>query len=263
MSQDLYVPKNVKISKITQETADTRTFRLSSPLRNEPGQFVQVSIYGIGEAPISICSYSQDYIDLCVRNVGNVTNALFQLTEGSRVGIRGPYGKGFPMKDFHGKNITVIGGGTGVAALRSVLKYIEANKKFFPTVDIFLGYRSPAEILFRKDNEKWSELFNFNMTVDKGDEKWKGNVGLITALLQKSQLTRSNAGVVTCGPPIMIKFVIQLLKDAGFDDHQIWVSLERTMKCGVGKCGHCMLQDKYVCKDGPVFSYVDAKALED
>lgn len=263
LPQEIYLPKQAKIQKIFQETSDVRTFRVDYPCKHDPGQFVQLSIFGIGESPISISSYSQDYLDLTIKKIGNVTNALFGLKEGDKVGIRGPFGKGYPMHEFKQKDIIIIGGGTGAASLRGVLKYLEANKKNFGSVDVFLGYRSPADILFKKDNEKWKQLFNFNITVDAADANWKGNVGVITTLLEKVPLKRINSAVLTCGPPIMIKFVVEELQVMGFNDQQIWVSLERLMKCGMGKCGHCMIQEKYVCKDGPVFNYLDAKTLED
>jgi anaerobic sulfite reductase subunit B len=260
---ELYVPQQVKIDKIITETADTKRFRLAWSVPHQPGQFVQMSLFGIGEAPISVCSSSSDSVELCVRNVGNVTNALFSMKEGGKVGVRGPYGNGYPMHEFRGKNILVIAGGTGVAPVRGVLKYLEDHQKEYGNVDIFVGFRSPADILFKKDIEHWKDLFSFNITVDKPDEGWKGSVGVITSLLSQAQLKRLNSVVLTCGPPIMIKFVIQDLLEMGFDEQQIWVSLERMMKCGVGKCGHCMVQDKYVCRDGPVFNYLEAKNLED
>jgi anaerobic sulfite reductase subunit B len=147
--------------------------------------------------------------------------------------------------------------------MRGVIKYLEGHVKNVGSIDIFMGFRSPADILFKRDVDKWKELFNFHITVDKPDEGWKGSTGVITTLLNQAQLKRLNSAVLTCGPPIMIKFVIQELLEMGFDEQQIWVSLERMMKCGIGKCGHCMIQDKYVCRDGPVFNYLDAKTLED
>ncbi|MFH0977769.1 MAG: FAD/NAD(P)-binding protein [Candidatus Woesearchaeota archaeon] len=260
---ELYVPTLARIDKVTQETSEVKTFKVRMPLKHEPGQFVQLSLLGIGEAPVSIASSSPEFLELTVKNVGAVTDSLFRLQEGDKVGIRGPYGHGYPMNEFKGKDIIIIGGGTGAASLRGVLKYIENNKKSFGSVDIFLGYRSPADILFKKDNDRWRHSFNFNITVDKPDDNWQGNTGVITTLLNKAQFKRINSAVLACGPPIMIKFVVQDLQAMGFTDQQIWVSLERMMKCGFGKCGHCMVQDRYVCKDGPVFNYLDAKYLED
>ncbi len=258
-----YIPKQYNVMDVKKETSDTSTFRVNFKSRYMPGQFVMTSLLGIGECPISIASFSNKHVDLCIRNVGNVTNAIHKLKKNSKIFIRGPLGNGYPMEKFLEKNIILIGGGTGVAPLRGVVEYILAKRKKFKNADIFLGYRSPDDILFKRDFKEWKKKFNFYITVDKGDKKWKGNIGVVTKLLEKHKPNNKNSIVVICGPPIMIKFIVQTLKKFGFKDEQIYISLERLMKCGIGKCGHCLIKGKYVCKDGPVFNYKTAKLLED
>lgn len=257
-------PINMQIEKITQETIDTKTFRLKTPSEYMPGQFFMCSLFGIGESAISIASYDDKYVDLCIRNVGSVTNKIHHLKKGDHLGIRGPYGNGYPMKEFKGKDILIVGGGTGVAPLKGVIDYIKKERDSFGNIDIFLGFRTPDDILFKYEIDDWKKRFNLMLTVDKADKSWRGNLGVVTNLLDKSEFNKDNLVVLTCGPPMMIKFVIELLQQKkGIQDYQIWVSLERNMKCGCAKCGHCMIQDKYVCKDGPVFNYKVARDLMD
>lgn len=258
-----YIPKLAAIQDITKETSDTSTYRIKYPIKHDPGQFVEVSVLGIGECPISICSFSKSNIELCIRNVGNVTNTISKLKKGDKVYVRGPYGHGYPMQLFRKKNIVIIGGGTGVAPLRGVIKFIERNRKMFGKIDLFLGFRNPEDILFKNDIKEWKKKFNLQLTVDKADKAWKGNIGVVTTLLEAAKLSSENTIVITCGPPIMIKFVLQTLKKLGFADSQIYMSLERLMKCGIGKCGRCQIAGKRVCRHGPVFCYEEAKFLKD
>ncbi len=255
----MYEPKLYEILSKKRQTQGDYLIRVGCKMQHSPGQFVQCSVLGIGEAPISVCSYSEDYIELSVRNVGNVTKAIAGLDKGDLIGIRGPFGRGYPMKLLAGNSVLVIGGGCGNALLRSVIHYIEKNRSDFMDVYLFFGYRNINEILFKEENENWGKRFNFNITLDKGDKRWKGNVGLITKILEKALFDNYNKVVFVCGPPIMIKFVIRVLKKKGFNDDQIFISYERHMKCGIGKCGHCMIHGKYTCKDGPVFRYDGVK----
>ena len=169
--------------------------------------------------------------------------------------IRGPYGRGYPMKDMKNKNLIIIGGGTGVAPLRGVIEYVKEHRRTFKNVHIFLGFRDPEDILFKEDIKEWGKLFEVHLTVDKAPSDYKGNIGLITKLIEEVQPLSRNSLAITCGPPIMIKFVIKLLKVLKFKNSQIYISHERHMKCGIQKCGHCMIKGQYVCKDGPVFRY--------
>jgi len=257
-----YLPKKAKITAISNECEGIKTFRINKSMKHEPGQFIEISVLGIGECPISICSSPANYIDLCIRDVGNVTHSIHNLKKGDSVFIRGPYGHGYPMKEMEGKNLIVIGGGTGTAPLRSVMEHIEKNRKKYKKVQVFLGFRSSDDILFKNDMKRWKNIFDLNITVDKADKKWKGPVGVVTKLLDSASLNK-DAEVITCGPPIMIKFAIESLKKKGFNDNQIYVSLERLMHCGIGKCGHCMIENRYVCKDGPVFRQDYAKNITD
>lgn len=251
---DTYIPEMYPISQVFNQTHDTKLFRIKCKMDYMPGQFVELSVLGVGECPISISSYSKEHLDLTIRRVGTVTGKLFDLGKTGRVGIRGPYGNGYPMKDFQGKNLILVGGGTGFAPLRGVIKYLEAHKEKYSNIHIFAGFRTPEDILFKKEIETWKKKFHFNLTVDKKTKGWRGKVGVITEPIKKASLQPDNSEVLICGPPIMIKFVKEALFEKGFQKNQIWLSLERDMKCGVGKCGHCMINNMYVCKDGPVFN---------
>lgn len=261
----LMKPKIVEIASIKRQNDQEYLLRIEEPMKHDPGQFLEVSVLGIGEAPISICSYNPEYVELSVRNVGNVTNALCSMKKGDRIGIRGPYGKGYPMSYFHGDNVMLIGGGCGVAPLRGIMEYIEANRDDFHDVHLFYGFGSPKEILFHDDIKRYVKNFNFKMTLDKGPKSavkiCSVDVGLVTAALEKSGISTHNCIVFVCGPSIMMKFTVFTLQKMGFHDDQIYLSFERHMKCGVQKCGHCMINGIYVCKDGPVFRFDQVKDL--
>lgn len=253
-----YVPKKVKITDFRRETPDIVNIRADFRCRHNPGDFVMIGLPGIGEAPISISSYSDKYIDLHIREIGNVTNALGKLKKNGFVFIRGPYGKGYPMEELEGRNIILVGGGCGVAPLRSVLEYTEKNRKKFSNVDLFFGYKSPENILFRKDVSKWKSKFKLYMSVDRNPEHkacFNAKTGFVTDLVKKSKLIKENSVAMICGPPVMIKIAVDILKSKGFREDQIYISTERLMDCGLGLCGHCMIHGKYTCLDGPVFRY--------
>jgi len=236
-------------------------------LGHKPGQFVEVSIPGIGESPISISSSPTrgEEFQLAVRNVGSVTNALHKLKEGQVVGIRGPFGKGFPIDQLKGKDILFIAGGIGLFPLRSLIQYVLDKRENFGRIILLLGARSPSERMFTSELEQWNRnpSIEYMETVEKGDEKWTGNVGVVTALIPKVRVDIKNTVAVIVGPPIMYRFVINELKKIGLADEHIVLSLERRMKCGVGKCGHCQINGVYVCQDGPVFTLEQLRGLRE
>jgi anaerobic sulfite reductase subunit B len=252
-----YVPKPAKITLYKRESHDCFLIRLDLKSKYDPGQFFQVSIPGIGEAPISVASYSQDYLELNIREVGNVTKHLAQLKKGDTLMVRGPYGRGYPMEDLYGKHLIVIGGGSGVAPLKGILAYVDKHNANFGDVMIYFGFRSPDDILFKDELKQWKKKYQFNMSVDQNPKKQKlaCDVCFVTNLVEKSKLTPDNKVVFVCGPPIMMKIVIDILKAKGFKEEQIYVSTERLMHCALGVCGHCMIHGKYTCLDGPVFRY--------
>ncbi|MFH1722942.1 MAG: FAD/NAD(P)-binding protein [Candidatus Altiarchaeota archaeon] len=259
-----FIPKQTKVLSVKDETEDTKLYRLLYPIKHDPGQFVELSLYNIGEAPFGICSYSKRYIEICVRAVGRVTNRLHDdIKKGDKVGIRGPYGHGWPINEMKDKDVLLVAGGTGLVPVRSVIEYIEQHRKNFGDITIFLGFKKPELILFGNDIKRWEKDFDVNLTVDETCRGWKCNVGLVTKYLEKARIPPQNRVVLTCGPPVMMKYVIQTLKNKHYADDQIYLSLERMMKCGFGKCGHCMIKEKYVCKDGPIFRYDEARVLED
>lgn len=232
-------------------------------LNHEPGQFVMVSIYGYGEAPISICSSPTDkgFFDLTVRNVGTLTDAMHKLGKGDVLGIRGPYGKGFPIEKMFGYDILIVGAGLGVVPLRSLIRYIMHERKDFGNVQILLGCKTPKELFFGEESKEWMKRadIKLNCTVDRADEEWKGNVGVITTLIPGVDINPERTYAIAVGPPIMYKFAIVSLLEKNIPEHQIVVSLERRMKCGLGKCGHCQMEGVYVCQSGPVFTYDQLK----
>jgi sulfhydrogenase subunit gamma (sulfur reductase) len=234
-------------------------FNSGEYLDHDPGQFVEVSIFGVGEAPISVCSSPtlQGSFELCVRKIGKVTSTLHTLSVGDEIGIRGPFGKGFPVSILEGNDLLLVAGGLGLAPLRSLINYVVDNRRDFGKVSILLGCHTPQDILFGDEIERWSERIDvgFQCTVDKGDPEWKGSIGVITTLIPGLTLDPLQTFGIVVGPPVMYKYVIGELIHKGIPEHQILLSLERHMKCGLGKCGHCQIHNIYCCQDGPVFRY--------
>jgi sulfite reductase subunit B len=262
-----------KVLRTRQMTALEKFYEISLPesrsLDHLPGQFVEVSLPGIGEAPISISSSptKRRSFDLCIRNAGKVTGALHRLEAGDEVGIRGPFGNGFPIRILEGNDLVIVAGGLGIVPLRSLINYVMDNRRDFGKVTILLGCRTPNDMLFGDEIEQWNHRLdvNFDCTVDRtlpGSE-WEGNVGLITTLIPGVTLDPNRTFAVICGPPVMYKFVIIKLLEKKIPERQIIMSLERHMKCGMGKCGHCQIHKYYCCQDGPVFSYDKIKNLEE
>jgi sulfite reductase subunit B len=229
----------------------------------DPGQFVMISIPGVGEAPISISSspLKKGSFELVVRKAGMLTGALHNLQPGATVGIRGPFGRGFPVKNLRGKELLFIGGGCGNIPLHSLIVYVLDNRKEFGNLNILMGCKTPETMLFVDEFEQWEQIQNVvvSKTVDQADAAWKGNVGLITKLIPGVECDPKNTYAVIVGPPVMYKFVIIELLKKNIPEDQIILSLERHMKCGVGKCGHCQIGDVYCCQEGPVFTYAEVK----
>jgi sulfite reductase subunit B len=268
---ELYVPESAELIKIdnlgAKEKAFTFRFADQKMLGHRPGQFVEVSIPGIGEAPISVSSSPTrgPEFQLAIRNVGTVTNAIHNLPQGTRVGIRGPFGNGFPLLFLEGKDILFVAGGIGLFPLRSLIQYVLDRRGSFGKAMLLFGARSPSERMFTEELAAWSQnpKIEFHETVDKGDDDWKGNVGVITTLIPKVEIDLKKTVAVVVGPPIMYRFVIVELKKRGLADENIIMSLERRMKCGVGKCGHCQINGVYACQEGPVFSLAQLRNLRE
>lgn len=265
----IYLPESVTLLGVEQPTELEKVFRVKfdsgRPLGHGPGQFVQVSLFGIGEAPISICSSpcETDYFEMTVRNVGMLTNAMHKLTPGAKFGVRGPFGTTFPIDEMEGKDLILVAGGIGLQPLRSLILPVMGDRERFGKVYILFGAKSPKEILFREDLAAWGQAPNTTVlqTVDRGDETWGGNVGVVTTLFSQVQVDVPNTYVAIVGPPIMYKFVIMELAKLGVANEHVFMSLERRMKCGVGKCGHCQINNVCVCMDGPVFRYSEARHM--
>ena len=257
-NENPYLPKSYKVIGFFRETPDNFTLKVGMKIKHEPGQFVQVSAPGFGEAPISICSDSKEFIELNVHEVGNVTRALSKLRKGDTIYIRGPYGKGYPMEALKGNNIMIIGGGCGVAPLKGVINYIQHNRNDYKDIFLILGYRSEEDIIFKKDVKRWEKQFHLEVTLDKGSDGkmcYQEKQGFVTDVLRNLSINNENKVVFICGPPVMIKPSIDVLQQKGFNDDQIFISAERLMYCGIGVCCHCMIRGKFTCKDGPVFRY--------
>ena len=262
---DLYLPQRVEIIKIIPETGDTKSFHLQfldSSIKERfsflSGQFGEYSVFGEGEATFCISSSPTrpDHLEFSVKRVGRVTEALHQLNPGDNIGFRGPYGNSFPLDRMKGKNLLFIGGGIGLAPLRSLIQNVLDRRLEYGEITILYGARTPRDLCFKYDLESWGANPTVKMvtTVDAGDEGWKGKVGLVPVVLQEMSPSPQKTVAVTCGPPIMIRYTLRALEKLGFTPPQIWTTLEMKMKCGVGKCGRCNIGPLYVCKDGPVFS---------
>ena len=261
--ENVYIPFASEILEVIKHTEKEFTFRMEYRGDVKPGQFFEVSIPKYGEAPISVSGIGENFVDLTIRRVGRVTNEVFEHYQGQKLLMRGPYGNGFDVDAFLDGETVVVAGGTGVSPVRCVIEALsrgeQAAKKY-----VIVGFRSPDDMLFRSDLRNWDERLNLILTVDRAEEGYAGNVGLVTKYIQDLPLRDpERAKAVVVGPPAMMRFTIIELQKKGFRDENITVSYERKMCCGLGKCGHCRIGDKYVCIDGPVFPYNEAKALLD
>jgi len=263
LKESEYLVRPAAILKTKKMTDAEMYFELSladkRSLDHDPGQFVMVSIPGVGEAPISVSSSPtrRRSFELVVRRMGRVTSALHRLKAGDFVGIRGPFGKGFPVRILEGNDLLFVAGGLGIVPLRSLINFVIDNRRDFGKVNILLGCKTPQDMLFGDEVERWGKRLDvsFSFCVDKADPDWKGNIGLITSLIPGVTLDAERTFAVVVGPPVMYRFVILELLKKRIPEQQILVSLERRMKCGVGKCGHCQIGEVYCCQDGPVFTY--------
>ena len=276
-----YIPLPVEISKIINEvdTNDIKTFRFTFLNKEDeknfkymPGQFAELSIYGKGESPIGIASSptEQGFVEFTVQRAGTivpglVTSALHDLDEGAQIGLRGPLGKPWPIEFLEKKNIVVVGGGFAFTTLRSLIDYMlhKDNRSRFGEITVIYGARTPGLLLYKDELALWEKRDDIKsiITVDKGDESWKGREGFVPAVCKDIAPSPDNAVTVICGPPVMIKFTLPVFFDLGFSKENILTSLEMRMKCGIGKCGRCNVGYKYVCSDGPVFSLAELEEL--
>lgn len=273
-----YLPIPVTVEKIIieNEARDLKTFRLTfnhkkdaETFQHKCGQFAILSIPGVGECPIGIASSPKDdgYIEFTVKRypTGVVTTALHNLETGAVIGVRGPLGNSFPLEEMQGKNIVIVSGGFAFTTLRATIRYIllKENRVKFKNITVIYGARSPGELLYKDELKEWEQSNDLDLylTVDKGDENWKGREGFVPTVLQEVAPDSTNAYALVCGPPIMLRFTMPPLLELDFKEDRIITSLERKMTCGIGKCGRCNIGSKYVCKDGPVFSYKEVKEL--
>lgn len=268
----IYLPEAATLIKKKEMTSIDSFFEFelkNRSLGHLPGQFLEISIPGIGEAPISVSSPPSDdnKFEMVIRNVGSVTNAIHSLKEGESIGVRGPFGTSFPMNNLKGKNLLFITGGIGLVPARSAILYALQNREDYKNITILFGCKDPGQRLFTNEIKEWKKRddITFIESVNtKGDYDWDGNVGVITTLLPKvTNMDPLETYAIIVGPPVMYKYVIMSLHDMDFSDNKIIVSLERRMKCGVGKCGHCQMDNIYVCQDGAVFYYDKIKHLKE
>lgn len=258
------VPTACKILSVIQETDIEWTFRVESNFQANHGQFMQLSIPKIGEAPISISEIGKDYMDFTLRAVGKVTNEIFEKQVGDFLFLRGPYGNGWPVEKLKNKHLVFITGGTGLAPVRSLLNQFYNDMNSVKSITLISGFKNKESILFKEELNKWKEKFRTFYTLDNDSiEGW--NSGLVTNFVKEIDFNSFNKdyAVIVVGPPIMMKFTGLELKKNNVPDENIWMSFERKMSCAVGKCGHCRIDETYICLDGPVFPYSVAKNLVD
>lgn len=250
-----YKTKPYIIENIKEYTEDVKLFKIKSNLNPMPGQFIEVSLPGIGECPLASCSYNNKSIDMLTRNAGNVTSAIFQLKKNDKVFIRGPYGKGFPIEELKNKNLILIAGGTGIAPITSLIDFIEKNRKNFKEIFIYFGFRDEKHILLNDRIKIWKKNFKFYLGLSNDPLTNKYEKGFVQEIIEKHKPEIKNTVALLCGPEIMMDTVTKELNKLGISNNSIYWSLERRMECGFGSCGRCQIQDLYVCKDGPVFRY--------
>lgn len=263
MATNPYIPFSSKILKVIRHTGKEYTFRMSFEGAVKPGQFFEVSMPKYGEAPISVSGIGPGTVDLTIRRVGRVTDEVFEHYEGQSLFLRGPYGNGFDTSLYENGEVLVVAGGTGVSPVRGVISAL-AETEDAKDKHVIVGFRSPDDMLFRDDLKLWAEKLDLILTVDAAPEGYTGNIGLVTKFIPDVPIRDvKNAQAVVVGPPPMMRFSVKGLLEKGFQEKNIWVSQERKMCCGLGKCGHCRIGQKYVCLDGPVFNYTESKDMLD
>ena len=272
MSANPYMPMLGTIVETYDETPDIKTFRVvlkddsaMRAFRFEPGQVAQLSVFGTGESTFVICSppTRMDFLQFSVMRVGELTHRLHTLREGDPVGVRGPLGNHFDYASMQGKDIVFVGGGLGMAPLRTLLLFMLDNRADYGNITLIYGGRSPEHLCFKDELKEWAGRgdMRVELTVDNPGTDWQGRTGVVPAVLTELAVSPENAIAVTCGPPIMIRFTLEALGKLGFADEQIVTTLERRMKCGIGLCGRCNIGEKFVCVDGPVFTQAQLKGL--
>ena len=274
MSDNIYKPYLMQIENIIEETSDVRTFRLkfkkaedAEKFSFKAGQFGEYSVFGEGESTFCIASAPtrKDYIECTFRKAGRVTNGLANLEVGDTVGFRGPYGNTFPIEEWEGKNLLYIAGGIALPPMRCVIWNTIDLREKYKDITIVYGARSVGDLVYKQELKEWEDRPDIKLitTVDPGGQTadWKGEIGFVPMVLEKVAPSSANTIAILCGPPVMIKFTMPVLKKLGFQDKDIYTTLENRMKCGFGKCGRCNVGKVFVCKDGPVFSYEQILSL--
>ena len=268
-NRNIYKPLKAKLTNVIDESPLIKTFVLipEEKFSFKTGQFIELSVDGIGEAPFTPSSSPliTDKLEVTVMKTGYVTEYMHNLKPGLIMGIRGPYGRGYPVDKFYGKEVLILGGGCGLAPIRSLLYTLEAISDKLLKVILCYGSKTPSDCIYKPLFARLNKLKKFEAyrTVDKAEEGWDGSVGVVTTLLNKIKVEIKNSVAVVCGPPVMMKFGTIRLLEMGYTDDQIYLSMEKNMSCGLGKCGHCMMGEFFVCKDGPVFTYDELKNTPD
>jgi NAD(P)H-flavin reductase len=261
VSTDTLTPKPVRVLRCRQETADTATLWLErGSFTGAPGQFNMLSLPGVGEVPISLSGLDEEGMLMhTVRSVGAVSRGLAALKENATVGVRGPFGRGWPLDAARGKDVIIIGGGLGVAPVRPLWRAVMAERAAFGRVNLLIGARNPAELLYPDELQQMRSHLDLmvEVTVDRAKPGWFGHVGVVTEIMRFADYDPANTVAFLCGPEIMMRFCVRELLHAGVSEADVQVSMERNMHCAVGRCGHCQLGPKFVCKDGPVFSHAE------
>jgi NAD(P)H-flavin reductase len=270
MNTNPYQPVNGEIVEIIDESPTIKSFVVvpEEEIEFDTGQFVELTLPGEGEAPFTPSSSParKDKMEITIMKAGRITGMLHEVGKGQKVGIRGPFGIGYPVDDFAGKHVYIVGGGVGLAPIRSLFLSLVDRIKDFKSVVCRYGAKSPEDFIYKDALfGDWQKIdgVDIKLTVDKANGQWDQNVGVVTTILDKKDVNIKNAVAVVCGPPIMMRFAMLKLLEFGFGEEQIYLSMEKNMSCGIGKCGHCMIGKYYCCKDGPVFTYDQIKMYPD
>ena len=263
MKVNPYLPVKAMVLEVIRQNENVSTFKIAAGgLKPAPGQFMEVSIPRVGECPVSISDFDSKQIELTIRNVGKVTSAISALKKGDCLFVRGPYGNGFPLDRFKDKRLVMVLGGIGLVPVKGIINHYYKNDREIKGLDLLAGFRNPREIIFKDELNRWQEKFKVLITVDEDSEGWRGRTGFVSELVKEINIGKQDVAIVV-GPVPMIKAAVGELMKQEMDKDNIWVSYERRMSCGIGKCGHCRVNDQYVCLDGPVFNYQKAETLID